>query len=251
MANGHEVPENVLMKIQKLLALSTSSNENEAALAAAKAQELMFRYELATADVNGIEIDVEPVQKSDKVTINEGHRGVNWKMDVMGALVNTSFCKWVVGWYTPRPNFTKTTATIIGRPHDIDVVKYTFNYLVAELERLATAYTAAYVGPWHKITVRNSWLMGASAGVSSRLFTEFRERQSESEQSKALVINKQAAVSEFYNKTYGTNLGSYSSQEGATARSAFNAGYNTGKQLGTARAIGDGSATKRIGGGNG
>jgi len=247
--NGTEVPDNVVAKIQKLLALSHSSNEHEAALAAAKAQDLMFRYELATADVNGVEVDVQPVGKSGTVIINEGHRGVNWKMDLMGAIVNTSFCKWIVNWHTPRPNFTRTTATIIGRPGDIDVVTYTFNYLVGELERLSGEYTAAYVGSYHKITVRNSWLMGAAAGVSSKLNAEYRARQGETEQTKALVVNKMGAVKEFFDVTYGTKLGSYSSTNGMQASSAFNAGYTTGKQLGTARAIGDGSATPRLTGG--
>ena len=43
--------EQVVSKVRKLFELSNSSNENEAALAAAKARELLSRYNLSMADL--------------------------------------------------------------------------------------------------------------------------------------------------------------------------------------------------------
>ncbi len=43
--------EQVVSKVRKLFELSNSSNENEAALAAAKARELLSRYKLSMADL--------------------------------------------------------------------------------------------------------------------------------------------------------------------------------------------------------
>ena len=43
--------EEVLSKVRKLFELSNSPNENEAALAAAKARELLARYNLSIADL--------------------------------------------------------------------------------------------------------------------------------------------------------------------------------------------------------
>ena len=43
--------EQVVSKVRKLFELSNSSNENEAALAAAKARELLSRYNMSMADL--------------------------------------------------------------------------------------------------------------------------------------------------------------------------------------------------------
>jgi len=49
-----EIPESVLSKIQKLLALTASPNENEASNATMKAQELLTQYKLEIADVESL-----------------------------------------------------------------------------------------------------------------------------------------------------------------------------------------------------
>lgn len=244
--NGHEVPDKVFVRIQKLLALSTSSNENEAALAAAKAQELLFAYELEMSDVEGMDVDDKPVVQ-DIITVNEGHRGVNWKMTVFTTVVRTSMCRDLVSYYTPYPNHTITKGYIIGRPADIAMAKYTFNFLVSELERLARDYVNRYTGTDHRTRVRNSWLMGAASGVASKLNAEFNARRGESKGSFALVVNKDAAISVWMKEHYPRLGGTYSSSTPDYYNSgAYEAGYETGKNLGTARALGDGSETKRL-----
>lgn len=243
--NGHEVPESILVKIQKLLALSESANEHEAAAAASKAQELLFKHELSISDLEGVEANAKPVRE-EQLVVNEGHRGVNWKLKVLDAVVKTSMCRYLVSWYTLRPNRTVTKAYIIGRPADIEMAKYTFNFLRTELERLATAYVASYTGPWHGITVRNSWLMGAATGVSVKLNAEFDARRESSKKSTALIVNKETAIKEFMEREYPNLKGSYSSTTGDIARSAYTDGYQTGRQLGTARALSDSGSNKRL-----
>src|SRR5579884_2145941 len=46
------IDETIIEKIQKLLALSTSSNEHEAALALAKAQNMLLQYNLSLEEVS-------------------------------------------------------------------------------------------------------------------------------------------------------------------------------------------------------
>src|SRR3712207_287418 len=50
MTAAHEI-DRVVERIKKLLALTSSQNPNEAALAASKAQELLFRHNLSMAMV--------------------------------------------------------------------------------------------------------------------------------------------------------------------------------------------------------
>jgi len=49
--------DKVINKIQKLLALATSDNVNEAAVTAARAQELMTKHQLEMADLESMTPD--------------------------------------------------------------------------------------------------------------------------------------------------------------------------------------------------
>ena len=53
--------ENIKEKIQKLLNLATSDNEHEAALALAKATELMNKWNLDQATVQGTKIETTEI----------------------------------------------------------------------------------------------------------------------------------------------------------------------------------------------
>lgn len=243
-----EVPEAIIARIKKLQALSqNNANENEAAAAAAKMQDLLFKYEVEMSQVDGFELDAKPVGQERGVVINEGHRGVNWKVPLFTVVAETSLCTPLVSWYTPRPNFTRTNGTLIGRPGDIEMAKFTFNYLVAELERLVIVYLNGYNGYEHKTRARNSWLMGASAGVGRKLRTEFNSRRSESTTSFDLVVKRDAGL-QAYMKEHYPKLGTYGSSVPDLDNASYNRGFETGRNLGVGRGIGDGGATKRIGG---
>lgn len=247
---GVEVPEKILVRIQKLLALGTSSNENEAAAAAAKAQELLLKYELEMSQVEGVVVDGKPVQE-DRIVINDGHRGVNWKMTVFTAVAETSMCRPLVSWYTYAANRTRTTGFLIGKTADIEMAKYTFNFLVAELERLGDKYVREYSGYEHRTRVRNSWFLGAAAGVAQKLRFEFNERRGESQEMFALVLHKDAALQEYMAQHYPKLGGSWSSSTGDYLDAgAYRDGHETGRSLGSRRALGDGSETKRLGSGS-
>ena len=68
-----------LSQIKKLLALATSPNEFEAALAAAKAQELMFKYHLSLVDLPFNEqLQEKPVSETFDFHRHDKWRRVQW-----------------------------------------------------------------------------------------------------------------------------------------------------------------------------
>jgi hypothetical protein len=243
------IPEKVLTRLKKLQALaSNNTNENEAAVAVARMQALLFEHELSVEDIDGFEVDDKPVSE-DKVTILEGHRGVQWRTNVFTAVATTSLCRILMSWSTPRPNVTRTVGWLIGKPADIEMAKFTFNYLVNELERLVVVYLETYSGWEHKTRARNSWLLGASIGVSKKLRSEFNERKGDSPKAFDLIVRKDAALDAYMADHYANLKGSYSTSGAEYIdRSAFNSGYDTGRQLGTRRGIESSSSTKQIGG---
>ena len=98
----------VFDKIQKLLALTESSNEHEAALAAEKAHELLAEHNLSMAQV-------ESANKSQKSKEHVGHTsatsnlGARWVRNLWQATARLYFCEYLYN----RGNH-KTYHTVIG-----------------------------------------------------------------------------------------------------------------------------------------
>lgn len=108
-------------KIRRLLALSKSSNEHEAAAAAAKAQDLLHRYNLSVDQVDAAQ---RPDYGREIVDIgnNAGWRGV--LLHVIATPNTAQVISLGGGRYA-----------VIGQPHTIEVVRYLYEYLSREIER--------------------------------------------------------------------------------------------------------------------
>ena len=98
----------IVDKIQKLLALTESSNEHEAALAAEKAHELLAEHNLSMAQV-------ESASKKEKLNEQGGHTsatsklGARWVRNLWLATARLYFCEYLYS----RGNH-KTYHTVIG-----------------------------------------------------------------------------------------------------------------------------------------
>ncbi len=78
----------VLAKVKKLFALSTSSNPNEAALAASKAQELLLQYNLSLSQVTEKDESMRPEYQKTRIEI--GTR--IWRRRLLTTLARNNFC---------------------------------------------------------------------------------------------------------------------------------------------------------------
>ena len=127
----------VIDKIRKLLALSESANENEAALAAEKAQELLARYNIDLFEVKDVR-EEQPVERDSSET-----RSQSWRRQIYHAVAEMYFCKYYYD-SIQRPSSTSTRGFVrrdlhflTGQPHNIDVAKMIAAYLCATVMRLA------------------------------------------------------------------------------------------------------------------
>lgn len=109
-------PANIAAKIQKLLALADSSNEHEAASAAAHASALLAKYNLSLADLPG-----------DASTIHTGHDldftkcSSPWVRRVWQAVARLNFCGYAFSGHCPseldpssHPRQNRTFHWVIG-----------------------------------------------------------------------------------------------------------------------------------------
>lgn len=127
---SEEATAKVLDKVKKLLALSESPNEAEAAAAMEKAHALLRAYNLSMADVpSSNESDIK------EYTIEEGSRQDIWRLMLLDGIANSNYCArlrkftWVMG--------KKEYAwCIFGREANAQTTVAMFEYLSETVARL-------------------------------------------------------------------------------------------------------------------
>lgn len=163
--------DNVLDKVRKLLRLSQSSNANEAALAAAKAQELIDRHNLDTAmlALDNAEptkgLDDEPIVNFKDAPLDTPKQLDRWRGALAMVIGGANACKiWANG----------PTLMIVGRPSDAETVRYLYGWLSREVERLATEQGMGMGRTW-----RNNFRLGVVDTISAKI----RQQREDFEQS--------------------------------------------------------------------
>lgn len=156
----------VLDKIQSLKRLSEnkSATPAEAANAAARVQELMLKHQISEADL-GVEEDVE----WNKDPIYSGVRPSAWRSFLATGIASLNGCRVLRGTF-PNGSYR---ATLVGRKGDVEQVRYLFEFVSREIERLWARYrkTMEYAtrpGVSGR-TAGNSYRLGAVQVVLDRL----------------------------------------------------------------------------------
>lgn len=126
--------DEAIAKATKLLKLSESSNANEAALAAQRAQEILARYNIDAAalagDESGPVID-EPIADQGERLEAGGGRLAAWKPMLAQKVARVNSCR----VYTCGSDIG-----IIGRASDVSKVRYLYSTLAHEVDKLTKAH---------------------------------------------------------------------------------------------------------------
>lgn len=152
----------VIEKIRKLLALSNSSNEHEAALAASHAQRLLSEHNLAMADIT---TEQKP-EKADKIETDAAKTLPKWLRHLTAGVSNAFDCQAV-----HHPANGKLT--FIGVGADVQIAAYTFSYLDRSVRMLCSSYmkqhAASAVTGRHRELMRQSYYLGAVSTINRML----------------------------------------------------------------------------------
>lgn len=130
------VDEKVIDKIRKLLALAQSPNENEAMVAAEKAQKLLAEYNLSMNDVAGSKAD-NGFGFAKSYTDSQA-----WRRLIAANLAPLYFCDYFFNHTNePRPNRSSgfkrfDNHVFVGRAVNLEVVTAMFGYLLTTIDRL-------------------------------------------------------------------------------------------------------------------
>ena len=215
--------EAVLSKVQKLFELSNSPNENEAALAAAKARELLARYNLSIADLPMEDANsaLAPIEASVRV----GKAVRNW---VKGLLIHVSEgfeCQHIIR----RRHGLNTILSFIGAPADAEVAAYTFQFLYRQLDQLverALPRLKRENRSWGSVALRHAYLDGAVKRIGEKLQEQTNIiRTVENHECKELILIKDQMIKN-YMATAFPNIRMEYGRKRVISASAFDKGYS-------------------------
>lgn len=142
-------------KVAKLLRLSQSSNPNEAALAASRAQEIMDRFKIDSLSLDRSERKPDEEVKNFRDDPLDGQSAATWKgrLALTLAEMNQAICYKSSG-----------KLSLIGRPSDVSTVRYIYGWLVREVDALAAKNCAGNGRTW-----TNNYRIGVVETVCNRL----------------------------------------------------------------------------------
>jgi hypothetical protein len=213
--------EDIIAKVKKLFDLSTSSNENEAALALAKARGILSKYNLSMADLPADEI-------KDAVDITTASTEVGkvlrrW-VKVLLAHVATGFqCESLIQRQIGPP-----LVMFIGTPADSAVALQSFSFLHKELNRLADIALPQIrreLGGHGKVSLRYDYLEGATSRIGVKFRNEIQHfQETEAVTCKDLVLVKDRMIKDFMKKTFPNTIKIKNKPRHGSV-DAFNRGY--------------------------
>lgn len=158
----------IIGKIRKLLALANSTNEHEAALAAAHAQRLLSDHNLAMADIAP---DNRP-QSADRVETAVSKTLPKWVRHLSAGVSGAFDCQAIHHPATGKMTF-------IGVGADVEIAAYTFAYLDRTIRKLCSGYlkihASSTIPKRHRELMRQSYYLGAVSTITARLRTQKTE----------------------------------------------------------------------------
>ncbi len=183
--------DRIVDRVKKLLALTSSQNPHEAALAAAKAQELLFRHNLSLATVEAAtEGGGNAAYVSDRF---DSGGWMHWRRRLLAAVARNNFCRGVSYQGT-------RDVGIVGEPHNVTVVRHLYAFLVREVMRLAElgAKTERGLDEEEARAWKRSFYLGAVRTVAQRLATQRQRDVASDSQAAALVVRKDEELDKAY-----------------------------------------------------
>lgn len=216
---GMEDREEILKKVEKLLALAGNNpNEHEAVAAALKAQELMARYNIELADVQGKSAaqKITPETYKSKNGKNLG----KWKYTLSGIIAKNFCCK----------TYTVDSDAVVfyGHENDAKIAKEVFRFLFESGNKFAERYYRKCREEGRNTKgVRNTYLKGFCEGIREVL----------DKQCTALMLLVPKDVEEAY-KEHTKDFRKISVKLAvADDEKAYEAGKREGRDTATARSI--------------
>lgn len=195
-------PPAALARVRKLLALATSPNPHEAALAAARAQALIERHRLeAWLEAEQREHDdPDPIVDARDEPLEVGRRLRTWKVVLASALAEVNGC---LAYTATRGR--DEAIVLVGRGRDRAAVAELWGWLVRRIEWLSATHGPGRSRQWHE-----AFRIGVVDAVAERLRLVGPQARASLDRAALVVVEPARAAHEdaLRRVTEGLRLGS-------------------------------------------
>lgn len=164
-------PPPALARVRKLLALATSPNPHEAALAAARAQALIEAHRLQAwlEAERRVEEDPDPIVDARDEPLEVARRLRKWKVVLAATLAEANDCI----AYTLELG-RERSIVLVGRGRDREAVAELWGWLVKRIEWLSATHGAGRDRAWHE-----AFRIGVVDAIAERLRQGSEQAQAE------------------------------------------------------------------------
>lgn len=224
----------IVEKIKKLLALSGSNNENEAASALRKAHQLLLDYDLSMDQVEKSENNIHSLE------LLKFAREQAWKTVLVNAVADYNFCKVLnrksyiqVSRNKAKPSYCYE---IYGSEVDIHVCREMFEYLTRSILIMTRNSSKDRKDRPYK----ESYKLGMAYKISERLIKFSDEEKVVSHQNALVLSYQKTRNSEIDNhwEKLGFNIQNKKSRSRRVYSDAFDAGYEKADSINLAKQVG-------------
>lgn len=181
----NESENKIIDKIEKLLALSSSSNENEARAAMVKARELMAKYEIRREQLNDGEPEERPVVHYTSMPFRD-----EWTQYVATTIAENFRCRMVT--MVKSRSGGAFRIKFFGYEEDAEICINIFNYAVKVVRKRFATLRAIYADA-EKEFGRNE-KMNYVLGFCNGLEKNFEEQKAQSHSFSLALVTPQAVI---------------------------------------------------------
>lgn len=193
--NTAPIDSKLIDRLRKILALTESPEEGEAASAAEMLQRFLVQYNLSVADLE------QKGHKKAQVTegaVDLGKAAFRWKLDLAEEIAEHYFCAGIVNRY-------RKTITFVGRPDNVESLKLLYGWVLDQIKRLAAEERKKYQAEHGEHMDPLRWQVNFGTGAGRRLVDRLEQRkksQAGDRSSTALVLHHLKEISDYTEKKY-------------------------------------------------
>jgi hypothetical protein len=190
--------EAIIEKIQKLLSLANSDNENEAKSATKRANEMLLKYNLNMQQIKDIQFEYVTQD-----ALSVGLTLKAYQIQISSLLTNFFFVRVIISkervgrssgnnsWYRSSRTQWKKTIKMIGTKENCQIASYIFEYLNGAYPKLWKEYKSK--NSWAGKAHQKSYFTGLSAGINEML----KAQKWQVEQEMGLVVVSDPALDKY------------------------------------------------------
>ncbi len=220
-------------KVEKLLALAQSANENEAALAMQKANELIEKYNIMQME------SAQDVSYTYVIINRKKKRIETYQRQICAILRDFFFVKIVTSFlYDPLSNQTHKTIEILGSNENVAIAEYCYHFLENQLSALWSKNKHRYNGKTR--TEKNSYYMGLLKGFNGKLRKQKEQSKKarvvaasdngQSQKMYSLVVSEDERLNDYVEIKF-PRLSKISRRGPRIYKSTYDEGIETGKNI--------------------